>query len=136
MMAPPHTEHLGANFLGVEGNPGGCQAPGLEGTNSGSQRRRDKAGDGRDQREVEFGILGKERKRHSQGCQTGEAGTPMGRSHEEDGKGQPRHPETEAGDPADLWKSSMQWIWLVASTVKGMPSRPRWHTTQVKQPGW
>lgn len=36
----------------------------------------------------------------------------------------------------DLWKSSMQWIWLVASTVKGMPSRPRWHTTQVKQPGW
>ncbi|KAA8589743.1 hypothetical protein FQN60_013108 [Etheostoma spectabile] len=27
----------------------------------------------------------------------------------------------------------MQWMWLEASTVKGMPSRLRWHTTQVKQ---
>jgi hypothetical protein len=47
-----------------------------------------------------------------------------------------RQPKTGQGPRPDLWKSSMQWIWLVASTVKGMPSRPRWHTTQVKQPGW
>lgn len=35
-----------------------------------------------------------------------------------------------------LWKSSMQWIWLVASTVNGIPSRLLPHTTQVKQAGW
>ena len=35
-----------------------------------------------------------------------------------------------------LWKSSIQWIWLVASTVNGIPSRLFPQTTQVKQAGW
>ena len=35
-----------------------------------------------------------------------------------------------------LWKSSIQWIWFVASTVKGTPSRLLPHTTHVKQAGW
>ena len=30
----------------------------------------------------------------------------------------------------------MQWIWLEASTVKGIPSNDLLQTTQVKQPGW
>lgn len=47
-----------------------------------------------------------------------------------------KYTEIKLGTQPDLWKSSMQWIWLVASTVNGMPSRPRWHTTQVKQLGW
>ena len=38
--------------------------------------------------------------------------------------------------PSYLWKSSMQWIWLVASTVNGIPSKLFPHTTQVKQAGW
>lgn len=50
--------------------------------------------------------------------------------------GKVRHLRQRWETQPDLWKSSMQWIWLVASTVKGMPSRPRWHTTQVKQLGW
>ena len=35
-----------------------------------------------------------------------------------------------------LWKSSMQCIWLVASTVKGIPSSDLPQTTHVKQSGW
>ena len=34
------------------------------------------------------------------------------------------------------WKSSMQWIWEVASTVKGTPSKQQLQTTHVKQRGW
>jgi len=37
---------------------------------------------------------------------------------------------------AYLWKSSMQWIWFVASTVNGMPSRLFPQTTQEKHCGW
>uniref|UniRef100_A0A8W7PJ87 Uncharacterized protein n=1 Tax=Anopheles coluzzii TaxID=1518534 RepID=A0A8W7PJ87_ANOCL len=35
-----------------------------------------------------------------------------------------------------LWKSSIQCIWLVASTVNGMPSSDLPHTMQVKHCGW
>lgn len=35
-----------------------------------------------------------------------------------------------------LWKSSIQWIWFEASTVKGMPSSDLLQTTQVKHCGW
>lgn len=40
------------------------------------------------------------------------------------------------GEIAYLWKSSMQWMRPPASTVNGIPSRLRWHITQVKQWGW
>ena len=36
------------------------------------------------------------------------------------------------GNEYHLWKSSMQWMRLAASTVNGMPSRQRWQTMQVK----
>lgn len=35
-----------------------------------------------------------------------------------------------------LWKSVMQWIWLTASTVKGIPSKLLPQTTHVKHWGW
>ena len=35
-----------------------------------------------------------------------------------------------------LWKQSIQWTWLVASTVNGIPSNDFSQTTHVKQLGW
>ena len=54
----------------------------------------------------------------------------------------PTFPPTPTSSPikmlcqTHLWKSSMQCIWLVASTVKGIPSSDLPQTTHVKQSGW